>query len=54
MFWSLYILSILNVKYAEKLEDSEIVELKPKLMEFLPESLVFKSNFALLSYLSTP
>jgi len=34
----------LNIKYTEKLDDPEIVELKPKLMEFLPESTVFKDE----------
>lgn len=34
----------LNIKYADKLDDPEIVDLKPKLLEFLPKSTVFKDE----------
>lgn len=37
-------LPFLNVKYLEKLDDEDIVDPKSKLMEFLPDSTVFKDE----------
>lgn len=43
-FDSVTFLPFLNVKYSNKLEDEDIVDPKIKLLEFLPESTVFKDE----------